>query len=107
VLERPDGSYWINRNDLSDKEESLKPEDLIINSDGRFFKISSIDTNNNILICSLIAVSGTGGGSGGGGSGGGSETDEKNIDVVWHDMTYSFVAGNPYYITFTATSKVD
>ena len=107
VLERPDGSYWINRNDLSNKEESLKPEDLIINSDGRFFKISSIDTNNNILICSLIAVSGTGGGSGGGGSGGGSETDEKNIDVVWHDMTYSFVAGNPYYITFTATSKVD
>ena len=105
VVERPDGSYWINKNNLDNERVSLKSGDLIINSDGRFFKVLSFNEDTNIIICSLLAVSGTGGGTGGipdGPSG-----NEKDIIVDWHDMVYSFIAGTPYYISFTATSKVD
>jgi hypothetical protein len=104
VQERPDGSYWLDKQDLN-KEEEIKPDDLIINSDGRFFRVFSLSVDNHTIICSLLAVSGTG--SGGGPGGDGPAANEKDIDVIWHNLKYSFVAGTPYYMTFTANSKVD
>jgi hypothetical protein len=47
---------------------------LIINSDGRFFKVLSYNKETDIIKCSLIAVSGTGGGSSGGNTPGGDVT---------------------------------
>lgn len=108
IIANPDDTYTIKLMDLQEGSSTPKENDLIINSDGRFFKVSSVDTVGEIVRCTLIAVSGTGGGPGNTpGDGPDSETDERVIDVKWHDVTYSFVAGSPYYITFTATSKLD
>jgi hypothetical protein len=80
-----------------------RAEDLIINSDGRFFKVARADSNS--IIAYLLAISGSG--TGGGSTPGGPSDDGKSIDVIWHDVKKSFIAGTPYYIEFTATSQVD
>ena len=54
-----------------DKKITPKENDLIINADGRFFKVKSYNKDTKKIKCSLIAVSGTGGG--GGNTGGGSQ----------------------------------
>ncbi|MBE6148235.1 MAG: hypothetical protein E7167_01790 [Firmicutes bacterium] len=50
--------------DLLEKGVNPKVNDLIINSDGRFYKIQEILVDEGLLTCTLIAVSGTGGGGG-------------------------------------------
>lgn len=47
-----------------DKKTAPKENDLIINADGRFFKVKSYNKDTKKIKCSLIAVSGTGGGGG-------------------------------------------
>lgn len=54
--------YTIQKEDV---EGYPKLEDLILNSDGGFYKITSVKTN--YYVCSLLSISGTGGGGGGGG----------------------------------------
>jgi hypothetical protein len=43
----------------------LTVDDLIINSDGAFYKIFKVDDNAGTYICTRIAISGSGGGGGG------------------------------------------
>jgi hypothetical protein len=43
------------------------PDSLILNADGRFFRVLSTDENTQIIHAVLLAVSGTGGGGEGGG----------------------------------------
>lgn len=69
-----DFTYMINDEDLDNEDATPRIGDLIINSDGRFFKVLSHKKESHILKCSLIAVSGTGGGGGSGGGGGGGDT---------------------------------
>ena len=45
---------------------NARVNDLLINSDGTFYKVRAFDEENNAL-CEMIAVSGTGGGTGGSG----------------------------------------
>ncbi|MGN1342639.1 MAG: hypothetical protein ACI4VL_05385 [Bacilli bacterium] len=51
-------------NGLEDSSDSPKEGDIILNGDGRFFRILAI--YNNYYKCSLLAVSGSGNGTGGG-----------------------------------------
>ena len=112
VSELTDGTYRMLAEDLDDSRAIPKANDLILNSDGRFFKVirftATTPEQPGYLICSLIAVSGTGGGGGSGGGGGDVPADDpKKINIVWHDVAFSFVSGTPYSIDFTATSQVD
>lgn len=52
--------------DVSIIEDGIvpKPDSLILNSDGRFFRVMEIDSEGRI-VANLIAVSGSGGGGGG------------------------------------------
>ena len=96
--------------------------DLIINADGRFFKVISID--GSLVICSLIAVSGTGGGGGSSSSTGGVQIEflqnmfemptflygvEKNISFIpkitgdnnedtYFSIKWTIVGSNDNYI---------
>ena len=66
--ELPDGTFLLTNNDLEDPDASVNLDDLIINVDGKFLRVSTLQSDNS-FICSLIAVSGTGGGGGSGGGG--------------------------------------
>ena len=102
-----DDTYTISKSDLEDSFAIPKANDLIINSDGRFFKVNYVDGDTDFQInCRLIAISGTGGGSIGPG-GGTDSSDPKVIDVFYKDYKSSFLAGTKYDINLTATSKVD
>lgn len=102
------GSYSIPHNKLSDSKAIPKKDDLIINIDGRFFRVNYFNGTpgtSDLINCKLIAVSGTGGG---GGSGGGEEEDPKYIDVMVNPMqSYSFLYGKQFTFDFTATATLD
>ena len=98
---RTDGTYVINTSDLIVQNYMPRKDDLIINSDGRFFKV--VSANETIIVCNLLAVSGTGTGQGPVGPDG----VDKSITVNFINTVYKFVASSDYYVTFTATSEVD
>ena len=79
--DKVDLKYMMYTSDLEDQKIIPKKDDLIINSNGTFYKVYSFDKNAGLIKCTRIAVSGTGGGGGGGGSdtpGG----NEKYVDLV-------------------------
>lgn len=98
-----DFAYVIYSTDLDDEKAVPKKDDLIINSDGRFFKVKSYDKNNGIIKCSLIAVSGTGGGNQPGGDG--KYTNLSCSGTSPDAQTYIF--GQSQYISFTAEASHD
>lgn len=99
--------YHIDKSTLVDQTASVKINDLIINSDGAFYRVIETETGQDTLQCVRIAVSGTGGGgSSGGGSGGGSGgalTTLVNLDPV----PYTFIYGQSYEVRFKATAVND
>lgn len=101
--------YHIDKSTLADQTASVKINDLIINSDGAFYRVIETETGLDTLQCVRIAVSGTGGGgsggSGGGGgeSGGGALTTLVNLDPV----PYTFIYGQSYEVRFKATAVND
>jgi hypothetical protein len=105
-----DFTYLLNRaNDLDDKTTIPKKDDLIINSDGRFFKVLSYNGTTDIIKCNLIAVSGTGGGGGGNTPGGGT-TPSKYVTLKSVDAspdTQVYIYGQSQYVKFTATATDD
>lgn len=105
VIERPDDTYQMKVSDLEDKGANPKTDDLVINKDGRFFKIMTANKDLDELICTLIAVSGTGGGGGGGGdtpSGAG-----VTLELVGTSIPMSFIVGQAYDAQFKATATDD
>lgn len=99
ITQQVGGIYIIDQDSLVNATGFPKINDLIINTvDGRFFKIRSIDEDNFLLYCSLIAVSGTGGG------GGSIENASISLDLK---IGYSFIYGQSYYIPFIAYAKID
>lgn len=109
VIFNTDNSYTILYSYLDDQNAIPKAEDLVINSDGRFFRVNYYDSASGLINCKLIAVSGSGGGGGGNTPGGpdAPSDDPKVIKVTYHDLTYSFLNGRTYTIDFTALSQVD
>ena len=106
IIANTNDTYTILYSDLDDQNASPKSGDLIINSDGRFFKVNYYNAGSSDVNCKLIAVSGTGGG---GNYPGGSdqETNPKAISVTYHDLTYTFLNGKEYTIDLTPFSQVD
>lgn len=102
-----DFSYLIYKTDLDNEDASPKEGDLIINSDGRFFKVLSYNKDSGLMKCSLIAVSGTSGG-GGGSSGGGSDTTGtyvtlKSTGTAPNAQVYIYEQSQNVEFTATAT----
>ena len=86
---------------------SLKEDDLIINSDGAFYRVYGINEDENYM-CLQIAISGTGGGGGGGGGGPVSQADVRftfDNTAIGNNKTY--VYNKDYYVEFYPVSDVD
>lgn len=100
VIENVDNTYSLPISSLEDPKANPKEGDLIINSDGAFYKVLSIDDDN--IICNRIAVSGTGGDSG----------DKPTGDTIKFVKTDGietgtiFIYGQPAYITLQANNTL-
>ena len=80
-----------------------KPDDLLLNVDGRFFRVVSYDSETGLVTTSLIAVSGSGSGNGG--------TVDTGFTFTYDSDTinnnFTFIEGKAQYASFIATSQVD
>lgn len=80
-----------------------KPNSLILNSDGRFFRTSKVEASQNRVLANLIAVSGSGESSG-------SSSNINELTMTWQNIdtigsTYVFHKNNE--IIFIPNSEVD
>jgi len=102
VAQDENDNYIIPK-DTVDTDEIVKLDDLLINSDGAFYKV--IDYSGDNYVCSRIAVSG----SGGGGGGGPVVVNDLSlsIDSSTIDRGMTLIQGQDYYISVTGTSTVD
>lgn len=105
VRDRGDEVYIMYTNDLESEDASPRENDLIINTDGRFFKILNIDQDTSEIFCSLLAVSGSGGGGGGGG-GGGSSVGTISVERITPSQA-TILFGQKYQIGFSAHATND
>ena len=101
VVENETTSYYdYPITGLEDKQASPKVGDIILNSDGKFFRILYIQ--NTYFECILLAVSGSGDGSGGGGT-----TGKTRPTLMLEPLfTYNLINGQDAKVYFTATSAV-
>ena len=79
-------------------------DNLIINSDGRFFRVTAVNDSENNVTASLLAVSGTGGG------GGPVIPVEPDVRINLGDNSYdymSFIYGQETYIEFIPEAEKD
>ena len=103
-VDNTDFNYRILMSALPEAEQVLPaPNTLIINSDGRFFRVKSVDAATQTIYAVLLAVSGTGGGgSGEGGSGTGPVATVNfkiNSETLSQDMM--FVYGQTWNVELT------
>lgn len=105
VVDRGDEVYILYMSDLESEDASPRENDLIINTDGRFFKILNIDEDTSEIFCSLLAVSGSGGGGGGGG-GGGSSVGTISVERITPSQA-TILYGQKYQIGFSAHATND
>lgn len=90
--------------DLAALEDPVAPEidNLILNSDGRFFRVLGYDIATEKISVKLLAVSGTGGGTGGGGS------VEPDVNITWDNATiatgHTYIYGQNFNAVFTPTT---
>ena len=105
VRDRGDEVYIMYTSDLESEDASPRENDLIINTDGRFFKILNIDQDTSEIFCSLLAVSGSGGGGGGGG-GGGSSVGTISVERITPSQA-TILFGQKYQIGFSAHATND
>lgn len=103
VEDDEDYSYSIAY-DALDVQVAPKKDVLILNSDGRFFRVQSFNTEDNLIIADLIAVSGSGGGGGGT-----VHVDDLSLAIDSTTLARNFilVQGKDYEALVTATSTVD
>ena len=101
-----DFSYLLYQENLLEKTIVPKKNDLIINSDGRFFKVLSFTKGTGLIKCSLIAVSGTGGG----GSSTGPDVSGPHVTLKCTGSSPDaqiYIYGKSQEIVFTATATDD
>jgi len=97
-----DNDNYIIPASAVDTDQIVKIDDLLINTDGAFYKVLSYSNDN--YLCSQIAVSGSGGG------GGGPVIEDDltlSIDSSTIDRGMTFIQGQNYYISVTGTSTID
>ena len=97
--ELPDGTFLLTSADLENSDASVNIDDLIINIDGKFLRVSSLQPDGS-FICSLIAVSG----SGGGGSGGGGVNVGSASITSLISQSFSYRYGDKVVVKFNFTS---
>ena len=89
--------------DLAALEDQVAPEidNLILNSDGRFFRVLGYNETTEKITVKLLAVSGSGSGGGTGGGG----TAEPDVNITWDSNTIStgriYIYGQEYNAIFT------
>lgn len=96
-----DTEYYIALTALENSAVIPKEDDLILNSDGRFFRVLSYDASNQRIVALLLAVSGSGGG--------GSDTSYKRrftIDLEKPNPS-TLINGRDFRIYFTVKSAID
>ena len=91
--------------DLAALEDQTPPniDNLILNSDGRFFRVLGYNEETQKIIVKLLAVSGSGSGGGGG-----SSSAEKDVDIIWDNDTIAtghiFIYKQEYNAVFIPTT---
>lgn len=105
VISNTNDTFTILQSQLDNEDAQPRPGDLIINTDGRFFKVNYFEAAAGQINCKLIAVSG----SGGGGSSGPDTSNPKQIEVTYHNLTKIFLKERKetYTIDLTPISQVD
>ena len=108
-LDDTDFNYRILMSALPETEQVLPaPNTLIINSDGRFFRVTSVDAATQTIYAVLLAVSGTGGGGSGEGGGTGpvvTVSFKINSETLSQDMM--FVYGQTWNVELTPKNSYD
>lgn len=93
-------TYEILLENLEDSKAIPKENDLIINKDGRFFKVIYLNKESSIIVCSLVAVSG-------GGSSDPSDptTPAKRVTLTpkSNPAMRDYVYGKEYFVEFVPT----
>lgn len=105
VVDNLNDTYYIAMDTIEDENASPKSSDLVINKDGKFYKIIKVESSANRLLCSLIAVSGTGGGGGGGSVGPGGTANITLTPIA--APTTQYIYGKSAMISFTASAVED
>lgn len=93
------GQVVFRLRQLEEATEYPSPKDLILNSDGSFFKVTEVDADSDEIIAIRLTVSG--GGGGGGGTSGSSYIDYKRVGVK---NRYFSVQDAQMLLTFQAYS---
>lgn len=96
-----DTEYYIELDALENPSVAPKIDDLILNSDGRFFRVLSYDSFTRRITAALLAVSGSGGG--------GSDSSYKRrftIDLEKPNPS-TLINGQNFRIYFTVKSAID
>ena len=90
-------AYHFPKTALEPKQSEPKVGDIILNSDGKFFRVLSVESG--FFKCSLLAVSGSGEGGGGGGGG------KTRPTLLLEELdTYNLINGQDAKVYLTATS---
>ena len=100
-------NYYIDIDTILDAGSSLKANDLIINSDGCFYRVMEVNRSELNVKCIRIAVSGSGSGSGGGGSGDSGTTQSALTLELVDDFPMTFVYEKSYEVSFKAMAQFD
>ena len=98
-----DFRYTIAMEALDNSAVEPQADALILNSDGRFFRVLSVNSETHTIEALLLAVSGSGGGGGG--------PVVADIALTYDAETinnnFTFIEGKSQYASFTATSETD
>ena len=107
IIEAPEGSVGFNyimpMRVLENSAVEPPVDGLILNSDGRFFRVISVDSANHTLNVLLLAVSGSGGG-------GGSSAIEQDIFLEYDGIDLlgsTYIYGQDNIISFMPSSTAD
>lgn len=102
-IEENTNIFTISFSALDNDGEAPQINSLILNSDGRFFRVSAVDENARTFTALLLAVSGSGGGSGGGGS-----YSFVFINDIDDNVTKYFILNDPNAaVSFICTSNIE
>ena len=113
IKEDASDGYYLSFNSLDDPKAAISEDDLIINvtesgTGGQFFRVKEVDKNNDKIVCSRIAVSGTGGGGGSYPGGGGDSPSGSQIKMEFiENVKFSYIYGQPDNVIIKTTSEAE
>ena len=96
------GKFYLYIDSLEDPKAKPKVDDLILNSDGSFYRITDVLEDEGKLECLRLAVSGTGGGSGSTGP----STERRASIKLGTIKNVNLINGQEFNIPITGTAEV-